>query len=141
MDLLLSLLLDEHLVTFFDPNAFTVLYDYPSSQAALSQVEVLNDTEAVAKRFEIYHQSFELANGYQELRDFKTHEERFQRAKQKRDEQDKSLVQTDTFFMRDLQRNELPACCGVAVGFDRLMMLRHQVSNIKDILPFSWSEA
>jgi lysyl-tRNA synthetase class 2 len=35
----------------------------------------------------------------------------------------------------------LPDSCGVAVGFDRLMMLRHRTSNIADVIPFVWKEA
>jgi elongation factor P--(R)-beta-lysine ligase len=35
----------------------------------------------------------------------------------------------------------LPDCCGVAVGFDRLMMLRHHAKHIADVIPFDWKTA
>jgi lysyl-tRNA synthetase class 2 len=35
----------------------------------------------------------------------------------------------------------IPDCCGVAVGFDRLMMLKHKQTTLRNVLPFIWEES
>jgi elongation factor P--(R)-beta-lysine ligase len=116
-----------------------VIRDYPASQAALAATG-WNGDEPVAKRFEVYYKGIELANGFQELTDPLEQRKRFELANQQRIEMGKAALPIDRQFLAALEAG-LPACCGVAVGFDRLMLLRHAKPSIADVLPIAWSEA
>lgn len=137
-DALLNLILGTFIEPQLGKNEFFVLTHYPASQAALAQKVVIDNFE-VAERFEVYYQGIELANGYHELSNFKEQKERFEEANVKRVLNHKEKLPVDEYFLSALQQG-LPDCCGVAVGFDRLMMLRHKTENIKEIMPFSWDE-
>jgi lysyl-tRNA synthetase class 2 len=115
----------------------TLLAYYPSTQAALACV-VQRQDESVAERFEIYVEGVELANGYHELADAKEQRERFIKANQQRMDHGKEALPIDEFFLDALKRG-IPDCCGVAVGVDRLMMLRHKASAIAEVIPFDWA--
>ena len=79
LHLLMGFVIEPHL----GKNGLTALVDYPASQAALAKTE-LRGEEAIAKRFEIYYEGVELANGYLELTDAKKQEERLNEASSKR---------------------------------------------------------
>ncbi len=51
----------------------------------------------------------------------------------------KDSLKIDENFLEALERG-LPDCCGVAVGFDRLMQLKHNLGTLAPILPLSWDE-
>jgi elongation factor P--(R)-beta-lysine ligase len=122
----------------FSGEALYIFQYYPSSQAALAKTRVV-DGEEVAERFEIYYEGVELANGYHELVDAKEQRHRFEECNEKRASLGKEQYPLDERFLGALE-DGMPGCCGVAVGFDRLMMLRHEASSLCDILPFSWEE-
>lgn len=134
LNLILGTLIEPHLGN----NELTALAYYPSSQAALAKTCILND-ETAAERFEIYFQGTELANGYHELADATEQRQRLIEANEHRLQLGKSTLPIDNNFLQALEKG-LPDCCGVAVGFDRLMMLRHN-KNIDDIVPFVWEKA
>lgn len=115
----------------------TVLCDYPASQAALAKT-TWKDDEPIAERFEVYYQGIELANGYHELTDAKLQRERFEAANAKRLALGKEIFSLDEHFLNALEAG-LPDCCGAAVGFDRLLMLKTGARSIEEILPFSWT--
>jgi len=117
----------------------TVLRDYPASQSALAQTSIRED-EAIAERFEIYFRSVELANGFHELADPHEQRRRFEEENQERIRLGKNSLPIDENFIAALHRG-LPDCCGVAVGFDRLMLLRHGKHNLEEVLPFTWKNA
>jgi lysyl-tRNA synthetase class 2 len=112
---------------------------YPASQAALAKTTVL-DGELVAERFEIYYKGVELANGYHELADAKEQHKRLLEANEQRQSLGKDLLPIDKDFLEALEKG-LPDCCGVAVGFDRLMMLKLGLSDISEVMPFAWDLA
>ncbi len=114
----------------------TVLFDYPPSQAALSTI-VEKEGRQVAERFEIYHRGIELSNGYHELADSAEQRRRFEEENLARQARGKAPYPLDEDFLASLERG-LPDCCGVSIGFDRLMLLRHKLDSIHEILPFSW---
>lgn len=109
----------------------TILTHYPASQAALAKQTVIDDY-AVAERFEIYYEGIELCNGYNELSDSKEQRLRFEEANCQRSALGKEPYPIDEALLLALER--LPPCCGVAVGVDRLMMLRHGKTHIDQIL-------
>ena len=91
------------------------IYDYPHQQAALAKVEGL-----VAKRFELYIDGLEIANGYDELQSVKNYQARFQAELDKRAHLGKPVFEPDSSFLAQLDTS-LPQCAGVAIGLDRLL--------------------
>lgn len=138
-DALLNLILGSDIEPQLGTDHFLVLSHYPSSQAALAQKIDLGDEE-VAERFEIYYKGVELANGYHELTCAGEQRKRFEESNEHRLALGKNTLPIDENFLAALEKG-LPNCCGVAVGFDRLMMLRHKVKDISDILSWGWKDA
>ena len=110
----------------------TALTHYPPDQAALAQL-VEQDGELAAERFEIYHRGVELCNGYHELVDAKEQERRFHVENELRRQKGREVYPIDQEFLKALRRG-LPDCSGVAVGFDRLMLLRHNGAPISTVV-------
>ncbi len=137
-DALLNLILGTMIEPQLGKEGLCALAYYPASQAALAQ-KCQRDDEIAAERFEIYYQGIELANGYHELTDAAEQRERFIAANAQRNLLDKEQLPIDKLFLEALRKG-LPDCCGVAVGFDRLMMLRHQ-TDIAGVIPFTWDRA
>lgn len=131
-----SLILEPALGSF---SPLLVITDYPSTEAALAKTYQKGE-KMVAKRFEFYYKGIELANGYEELCDHNEQKNRFLRENAKRLSLGKEELPIDDRFLKALEKG-FPECCGVAVGIDRLLMLRHQTSHIADIIPFSWENA
>lgn len=138
-DAYLNLILGTIIEKELGKNEIFVLYHYPSTQAALAKTLVVND-EMVAERFEIYHQGIELCNGYHELLNVDEQRQRFCQTNLERLSLNKDELPIDEYFLQAL-KNGIPDCSGVAVGFDRLMMLRHNVEHIEQIVPFNWPTA
>ncbi len=111
----------------------TIISEFPSSESALAKT-IQKDGKEIALRFEIYREGMELGNGYVELTDPKETKYRFLQVIQNRRLHDKSDLPLNTDFLQVMDRG-IPACCGVAIGFDRLMMLRNKKSDIASILP------
>lgn len=109
------------------------LFDYPASQAALARIRSGNPK--VAERFELYIQGMELANGYDELGDVAEQRHRFEVDCAKRHALGLASLPLDERLLAALEAG-LPACCGVALGVDRLMMLSVGTSLIDDIISF-----
>jgi elongation factor P--(R)-beta-lysine ligase len=115
----------------------TALIYYPPDEAALACVTQYKG-EIVAERFEIYYKGVELCNGYHELSDPNELRRRFEKQNLARLSQGKAPYELDEKFLDALQH--LPPCCGVALGFDRALMLRHSLPSIRSIIPFAWDE-
>lgn len=111
------------------------IYDFPRSQAALSQVK-----NNVAERFEIYYKGIELANGFHELTDASAQEARFQEDNIKRQQRGLQSVEKDSFLLTALKQG-LPPCSGVALGVDRLIALALGEETIASVLAFDFSRA
>lgn len=109
------------------------IYDYPASQAALARV--LPGTPPVAARFELYLNGVELANGFHELADAAEQKRRFETQLQQRAEDGLPQMQIDTRLLAALAAG-LPDCAGVALGFDRLVMIAAGARSIEEVLTF-----
>lgn len=133
-DDLLTILLSNYIEPRLDKNNIYFLYDYPVTQAALAQIDKTGEYP-VAKRFEVYYQGFELANGYFELSDYKEQQARFERDLSRRAQQQLPLVTVDNDLIAALKHG-LPVCSGVAMGLDRILMILLQTKNIEDVLVF-----
>ena len=102
------------------------LFEYPEEFSAMAEVE-----NGIAQRFELYVAGVELANGYTELRDYGSYREKFE---------EKGICALDKGFLELLKGKPLPKCEGVALGFDRLLMLLLGKENLEEVIPFSTSK-
>ena len=129
--------LDLLLVELVQPNLGVdrplLLYDYPATQAALAQVRP--GPPPVAERFELYHSGIELANGYHELLDADELLDRNRRVNAQRHADGKSQLPGQSRLISAM-RSGLPVSVGVALGFDRLVMLAAGVKNIDEVMAF-----
>lgn len=138
-DTLLQFLMSIAIEPYLGKNGLLVLLHFPASQSALAKTIRLPHGEEIACRFEVYFHGIELANGYHELTDALEQQKRFEQTNTARIKAGKEILKTDKNFLQALHEG-LPNCCGVAVGFDRLMLLRNEQSSLENILPFSWRE-
>ncbi len=129
----LTLLFATQIEPQFNPDEITMIYDFPASQAALARVEETSYGK-VAKRFEAYAGGLELANGFYELQDAEVQLARFQEDNQTRQTLGYPEIPIDMSLIKALQQG-LPDCAGVAVGVDRLLMLRLGKTDIAEVLP------
>jgi lysyl-tRNA synthetase class 2 len=110
----------------------TFLTDYPASQAALARLKP-GDTK-VAERFELYAAGLELANGFSELCDSLEQRRRLVQEQEERRRLGRAVFPLDEAFLASLDR--IGTAGGVAVGFDRLLMLLTGAETIADVLLF-----
>ena len=109
----------------------TILYDYPASMAALSRRHP-NDPR-LAERFEVYVCGLELANAFGELTDPAEQRRRFVADQAKKKALYGEIYPIDEEFLAALEHG-LPPCAGIALGFDRLVMLATGSDDIEDVL-------
>mgnify|MGYP000577878836 CR=1 FL=1 len=136
-DAWLDLLMATRITPCLPADRLTTVYHYPKSQAALARLAP--DDESVAERFEIYLGDVELANGYVELTEGRELRQRFAADQAQRRDLGRAERPLDEDFMR-CHDDGLPACAGVAVGFDRLVMLRAGVTDIRQVYHFPFAE-
>lgn len=116
----------------------TFVYDYPASQAALARR--CPDNPDYAERFEVYVEGMELANGFHELTDAAEQRRRFAADLETRRRRGQPVTPLDEHFLTALDAG-LPPCAGVALGFDRLLMLLAGAMEIAEVLAFPLARA
>jgi lysyl-tRNA synthetase class 2 len=131
----LNLVLAQKVAPSFPTDRLTVIHHYPASQAALARL--CPDNPDVADRFEVFAGELELANGYVELLDAAEQRSRFEADQRSRQRAGRVQHPIDTAFLEGL-RSGLPACAGVAVGFDRLHMFNEGADDIRRVLTFGF---
>ena len=136
-DTWLDLLLGAHVSSQFATGTLTVVRHYPSSQAALARISPHNPS--VADRFEVFLGHFELANGYVELTDAAEQRRRFVSDLDRRRLSGRAGVPVDEPLIEALEHG-LPDCAGVALGFERLLMLATDTCDIRDVVCFALDE-
>jgi lysyl-tRNA synthetase class 2 len=129
----LDLLLTHCLETDLGRGRLTFVYDYPPSQAALARI--VPGTEPAARRFELYLDGMELANGFDELTDADEQRSRFAQNLSVRAERGQAALPMDERLLGALN-NGLPACSGVALGLDRLLLCSLAAHHIDQVLVF-----
>jgi lysyl-tRNA synthetase class 2 len=112
----------------------TILYEYPRCEAALARAT--EHDPRVAERFELYVCGVELANGFGELTDAAEQRRRFETEMDEKVRVYGERYPLDEDFLAALSR--MPAASGVALGFDRLVMLATGARSIDDVL---WTPA
>ena len=109
------------------------LFDFPASRAALARVRP--ERPEVAERFELYLDGIELANGYHELRDADELRRRMLRDIEQRRAAGRSAPAPDERLLAAHEAG-LPACAGVALGLDRLVMIAGGHDALCEVLAF-----
>jgi len=113
---------------------------WPAGQAMLAELAPGPAGRPVARRFELYVDGLELANGFQELRDPKEQGRRFAADLRRRRARGQALPPVDRRLLAALEAG-LPPCAGVALGVDRLLMRILGASSLDEVLPFPWERA
>lgn len=129
LDLLLSHLVAPRLGR--DGPAF--LTEFPASQAALARV--VPGEPPVAERFEVFIDGIEIANGFHELTDAAEQRRRFAEDNRRRDSAGLPRMPIDERLLAALQAG-LPECSGVALGFDRLVMIALGLPTLREAIAF-----
>ncbi len=115
-----------------------ILHDYPPSQAALAIVR--SGPPPVAERFELYVRGVELANGYHELLDPAVLRARNHANNVARAGDGKEKLPEESRLISAMEAG-LPAATGVALGFDRIVMLAVGAANIAEVIAFPFDRA
>lgn len=134
-DDLLDLAMGTLVAPAFPADRITFVHDFPRSQAALARVR-----GDVAARFEAFWGGLELANGFHELDDATEQRQRFAADLEGRRARGRPLRQTDEHFLAALAAG-LPPCAGVALGFDRTVMVAARATRIDDVIAFPFERA
>ena len=113
----------------------TFVLEFPAGQAALAKIATNDQCDVVARRFELYWQGMELANGYDELTDPAELRQRFEKNNTQRVARGLIEMAPDKKLLASM--SELPDCAGVAIGLDRLVMLLCGKTSIDEVLTFS----
>jgi elongation factor P--(R)-beta-lysine ligase len=108
----------------------TILYEYPLPLAALARPKPGSDK--VAERFELYVCGVELANAFGELTDVTEQRTRFGSAMAEKQRIHGESYPVDEDFMNALER--MPQASGIALGFDRLVMLATGAQHIDQVI-------
>ena len=125
-----SKVLVEHIEPRLGQGRLTILFEYPAPEAALARVSTA-DTR-VAERFEVYACGVELANGFGELTDAAEQRRRFRLAMDEKARRYGERYPLDEDFLAAVA--EMPQASGVALGFDRLVMLASGATRIDQVV-------
>lgn len=138
VDELLQLVMSHCIEPTLGVTAPVFIYHYPRSQAALARLAP--DNPLVADRFELYFRGVELANGFHELSDANEQAQRFQHEAELRDQHGRPARAADSRLLAALAHG-IPDCAGVALGIDRLLMLKLNAQRIDQVISFCWGNA
>jgi elongation factor P--(R)-beta-lysine ligase len=129
-----SAALVQHIEPRLGEGMLTLLTEYPISEAALARP--CPHDASVAERFELYACGVELANGFGELTDPLEQGKRLTNAMDEKEKRYGHSWPIDEDFLAALAH--MPPASGVALGFDRLVMLATGARHIRDVL---WTPA
>jgi len=110
----------------------TILYDYPSSMAALARLKPGNPNRA--ERFELYIAGLEMANAFSELNDPIEQRRRFEEEQHLRAHLGRPVYPVDEDLLQALAK--MPPSAGIALGVDRLAMLFCDTPSIEEVIAF-----
>jgi lysyl-tRNA synthetase class 2 len=125
-----SKILVEHVEPHLGQGRLTVLFEYPLPEAALARAKPSDPR--VAERFEVYACGVELANGFGELTDAVLQRHRFIQAMDEKQRRYGERYPLDEDFLEAVE--EMPEASGVALGFDRLVMLAAGALRIDQVV-------
>ncbi len=127
---ILSRILSERVEPHLGMGRLTMLDHYPAAEAALAR-KLPNDSR-LAQRFEVYACGVELANGFGELTDPDEQRRRFAAEMAEKQRVYGETYPVDEDFLAALV--QMPDAAGIAMGFDRVVMLATGAPRIDDVL-------
>jgi lysyl-tRNA synthetase class 2 len=125
-----SKVLVEHVEPNLGQGRLTVLFEYPAPEAALARTKAADPR--VAERFEIYACGVELANGFGELTDAAEQRRRFAADMDEKERRYGERYPLDEDFLAAVAA--MPPSSGVALGFDRLVMLASGALRVDQVV-------
>jgi lysyl-tRNA synthetase class 2 len=125
-----SKILVEHVEPNLGQGRLTLLIEYPAPEAALARAKASDPR--VAERFEVYACGVELANGFGELTDAREQRRRFMQAMDEKQRRYGERYPLDEDFLDAVA--QMPEASGVALGFDRLVMLASGAMRIDQVV-------
>lgn len=125
-----SKVLVEHVEPQLGQGRLTILFEYPSPEAALARAKA--DDPRIAERFEVYACGVELANGFGELTDAEEQRRRFLESMAEKQRRYGEAYPLDEDFLAAVAA--MPEASGVALGFDRLVMLASGALRIDQVV-------
>lgn len=125
-----SKILVGHIEPYLGQGRLTLLFEYPVPEAALARAKATDPR--VAERFELYACGVELANGFGELTDPVEQRRRFTASMDERQRRYGERYPLDEEFLDAV--GQIPEASGVALGFDRLVMLASGAPRIDQVL-------
>lgn len=131
----LGLILATRIAPTLPTDRLTVLRHFPANQAGLARL--CPDDSRQADRFEVFLGPLELANGYVELTDGAEQSRRMQADNEDRLGRKRTVRPVDRSLLDALEHG-LPACAGVATGFERLQMVHEGSDDIRDVVSFAF---
>lgn len=137
---LLDALLTHCIEPEFSNTYFTFITDYPASQSALAKIKKEKGQPDVAMRFEVYLGQSELGNGYQEETSYQRNKEILKTENTQRLKAGLKEVTQDEHFL-SAAKSGIPESAGVAIGLDRILMLKADVDSIQKVINFPWDVA
>lgn len=132
-DGMLQLLFSYEIEPRIGQDAPCFIYNYPASQSSLAKLN--KQDPRVADRFELYYKGAELANGFHELQNAQEQRKRFEHDNRLRRTFRLEEKPVDERFLAALEAG-LPSCAGVAMGIDRMLMLKHGYTHIDQVIAF-----
>ncbi|HDY85007.1 hypothetical protein LCGC14_0644460 [marine sediment metagenome] len=137
LELLLSHVIEPRLAAM---NLPVFIYDFPASQAQLAKIKKDEASNDVADRFELYMGGVEIANGYNELLNANELLQRFSDNNEQRQQQAMPKMPIDYHLLAAMESG-MPVCSGVALGFDRIIMLALNKQEIRTVQCFAFNHA
>lgn len=112
------------------------LYDWPAFETSAAPE---TGRDGVAERSELYIAGIEISDGFPHLTDYSRQKEGFEHQQQRRRSAGIQAVAIDQYYL-DAVKAGLPKGAGMALGFDRLVMVLTGQTDIKSVLAFAWDE-
>lgn len=117
-----------------DMQGLMFIIDYPAAQASLARLDA--DNPAIARRFELFIDGIEMANGFEELTDAQEQRQRFEQENRQRQSRGLATIPLDEAFLAALESG-LPQTSGIALGLDRLLMWKLGCKTVQEVMSFA----
>lgn len=113
--------------------------DWPIFLTSSAAETIDSHGEKIVERSELFIAGLEISDGFPFMRDHKRQQETFRDQNARRGSEGLPPVEIDHFYL-DMMSNGLPQGAGMALGFDRLVMLMTGQNDIRHVLPYAWDE-